>query len=632
MQAIIADRNQSVAGDRKKFRRLALSAARFYKFLDWFIPASIRADTATLQRTRMFLISHLFGPFLGNTITMYLLLIGHADRAWWVLAGAIDIFWAYPFVLRWTGKITPLALVSVQNLIFAILWGCYQYGGLNSPFMPWLLTVPLLAFFYLGPSPKLRLLVLAVIAANLVAFYAIYSVGDGFPMNIPLSQLTGIGIISTLCAAIYVSMMALYYGKIVASQSELERKVRNDLAISRELERARLEAERANRAKSEFLAKMSHELRTPLNAVIGYSEMLLEEMEGPGREQQQTDLKKINDAGQHLLSLITDVLDFSKLEAGKMDLFRESFDLDVFVDEIVAACREDIARNRNQLTIDCPDKLGAIEGDTAKLRRAVLNLMNNAAKFTQDGRITLSVARDRDRLTVAVADTGIGIATEDLPNLFQNFGEAVGATDSKYGGTHLGLALTQKLCRLMGGDVVVESTLGKGSRFTVTVPTGAAGNHDAGVETPHPAVVSNADAAKHGPILAVDDDPEVLNLVRRMLERHGYATAVATNGVDALAMARAIKPSLILLDILMPEPDGWQTLDALKGDPELRQCPVVLLTVSDDFQRGRAHGAAGHLQKPIEQEALVETIRRFAPAGAPAPRQVQPETQWAAVS
>jgi signal transduction histidine kinase len=443
--------------------------ARLFRLIDWFVPPGIKSDPATLQRTRMFLISHLFGPFLGSTIFGYLLLIGPANKAWAVLTASILVFWAYPPVLRLTAQITPLALLSVQNLIFAILWGCYQYGGLDSPFLPWLLTVPLLAFFYLGPSLKLRLLVLLIIATNLFGFFMIFGM-DGFPQNIPLDRLTGIGIISTMAAAVYVSMMALYYNNVVASQSVLERKMNNELAVARELERAKLEAERANRAKSEFLAKMSHELRTPLNAVIGYSEILLEEMAQPGREQQCADLRKIHRSGRHLLGLITDILDYSKIEAGKMDLFIETFPVAEFIDDIVAQCRDDIARNRNRLVVERSDLLGTIQSDRSKLRRAVLNLLSNAAKFTQDGCVTLAVERTPDRLAIGVIDTGIGIAASDVPSLFQNFGETEAATESKYGGTRLGLALTERLSQMIGGTILVESALHKGSRFTLSLP------------------------------------------------------------------------------------------------------------------------------------------------------------------
>jgi len=217
-------------------RSSGLSPAMIYPILDWFIPARLKENNELKQRARMFLISHLIGPFLGHTITVYLFVLDPTpDYALWILAGMITIFWGFPFALKWTGWYNTLAVLSVQNLILAILWGCYHYGGLSSPFLPWLLTVPLLAFFYLGSGARQRFLVLTLIALNFVGFYVAYA-ENSFPEHIPLASLSGIGIISTLAAAVYVSIMALYYGNIVASQSELEREVRRHLATARQLQ------------------------------------------------------------------------------------------------------------------------------------------------------------------------------------------------------------------------------------------------------------------------------------------------------------------------------------------------------------------------------------------------------------
>jgi signal transduction histidine kinase len=453
--------------------RLRLSPSAIYPLLDWFTPPALSAEREMRPAVRMFLISHIFGPFLGHTITIYLYLVDpHPGYALWVLAASITAFWAYPFALRRLGAYTALALISVQNLIFAVLWGAYHYGGVSSPFLPWLLVVPLLAFFYLAPAPRPRLMVLGMIVANLAAFYVFYAVGNSFPQHVPLAALTGIGIMSIFCAAVYVSMMALSYAHVVANQSELEREVQNHRATAVELREATEEAEAANQAKSGFVAKMSHELRTPLNAVIGYSEMLLEDLATKrGREQQVEDLRKINSAGKHLLSLVTDVLDLSKIEAGKMPVFNERFDLDRLVDEIVAICRPLCASNGNELIVERVGDLQTVEGDVTKLRQATVNLLSNAAKFTRNGRVTLTVTREQRRsgdwISVAVRDTGVGISRESLPKLFQNFSEAEAWTQTKYGSTGLGLSLTQKLCRLMGGDLEVESELGRGSCFTI---------------------------------------------------------------------------------------------------------------------------------------------------------------------
>jgi signal transduction histidine kinase/CheY-like chemotaxis protein len=586
-------------------RITSLSPTAIYPLLDWFIPASVAQESATKQRARMFLISHLFGPFLGNVITVYLYMLDTTpDYALWVLGGSISIFWLFPFALRLTGWMTFLALLSVQNLIFAILWGCYNYGGVSSPFLPWLLTVPLLAFFYLGPAPRPRWMVLGIIALNLGVFYWIYAQGHSFPEHIALSRLSGIGIISTLSAAVYVSIMALYYANIVASQSELEREVQRHLATARQLREARVEAERASKAKSEFLAKMSHELRTPLNAVIGYSEMLLENAEAVGREEQSGDLKKIHGAGKHLLALVTDVLDLSKLDAGKMEVYPERFNLAGLIDDVVSQCREGVATHKNLLVVDCPDNLGEVDLDAAKLRQALMNIVNNAGKFTRQGTVTITVRVADGWVTIAVQDTGVGIKEDNLAHLFQNFGEAKDSTSSKYGGTGLGLALSQKLCRLMDGDVSVESQVGKGSCFTIRLPVSIRKSENVD------AVASLPDTHHGQRILIVDNDPAVLDLVQRVLAKAGYNPAIAHNAADGLKLARSLRPAGIVLDVFMPEMDGWTMLSKLKADDSLRECPVILLTVSADMQKGKALGAAAHLEKPIDRDILLRTLSR----------------------
>ena len=371
---------------------------------------------------------------------------------------------------------TPrLRFFQSRILIFAILWGSYHYGGASSPFLMWLLVVPLLAFFYLGSNFTTRLVVFSQIAAGLAAFYLAYLWDETFPVHIPIENMVGIGIISAMSASMYVLMMASYYAQIVDSQSELLREIERHQATLKQLTHAKDEAERANGAKSEFLAKMSHELRTPLNAVLGYSEILLEDAELDGRGEQIGDLQKISAAGKHLLAMVNDILDISKIEAGKMDLFLDDFDLDKFIDEVEITTRPLAAKNTNSFVIDRgSEPLGMVHLDATKLRQAVLNLISNAAKFTNNGEITLGVRRSRrpygDLIEISVADTGVGISSEALKALFNKFTQANARIASKYGGTGLGLSLSQNLCRLMGGEITVQSQLGKGSRFTINLP------------------------------------------------------------------------------------------------------------------------------------------------------------------
>src|SRR5687768_14609903 len=252
-------------------------ASLFIRMTDWFVPAQARTDTATLDRARIFAFSRVFGPAMGHAISIYLY---YADTnrgiPFWIIVGCISAFWLLPFGLKWTGRLPQLALTSVVILTFVTLFGSYYYGGVSSPFLPWLLTALLLGFFYLGERP---VLVLGVFGINIAGFYAAYMVRGSFPEYIPISELTGVGIVSVVSATIYVSMMAIYYANVVTSQSLLVREAERHRATAARMRRAMEQAERANEAKSIFLAKMSHQLRTPLNAVIGYSEILLEDAE-----------------------------------------------------------------------------------------------------------------------------------------------------------------------------------------------------------------------------------------------------------------------------------------------------------------------------------------------------------------
>jgi signal transduction histidine kinase len=438
-------------------------------FVDWFIPPALRAQEDVIQGVRMFLFSHMFGPFLGHTISFSMLFLeGDADWHWWVFFGCVTAFWPFLIVLRLTGWYVPLALISIQNLIFCIIWGCYFYGGMSSPIMPWFITVPLLAFFYL-PTRKNRIMVSAVIFANLSAFYFLYN-SLGFPETLAQGGLVVLGLISTLCAGIYVSMMALFYSSIVSSQSQLEQEVRSRQETERKLREATAQVQRATKAKSIFLAKMSHELRNPLNAIIGYTELLVESITGQ-TDQTSADLKAIKEAALRLLELINDLLDLSKLDAGKMQLCVERFSLSGFVNDVVAKWQPEIAAGGNKLHVRSQIDDDDMAGDQLKMHQAVGNLLSNAAKFTQNGIVMLLVKKERGAVEIAVHDTGPGINPEHIGGLFETFGNRKNETASKYGeDPGLGLPLTYRLCALMGGALRVESTVGHGSRFTMRFP------------------------------------------------------------------------------------------------------------------------------------------------------------------
>lgn len=399
--------------------------------------------------------------------------------------------------------------------------------------------------------------------------------------------------------------------------------VRTDITSIKETEKAlnkaKSDAEAASVAKSAFLANMSHELRTPMNAIIGYSEMLMEDAEDEGYDEMIPDLQKISAAGKHLLSLINDVLDLSKIEAGQMELLLEDFDLSQTIKEVIDTTAPLFAKNSNVADTELSPDIKVVHSDVTKVRQVLFNLLSNAAKFTHEGNITIRTQLDECEgepwLLLSVKDTGIGIPEDKIDHVFAEFSQADESTTKNYGGTGLGLPLSRKFCDLMGGDLTVTSVVGEGSVFTMSVPLKV---KETQAEDEKQSTINNEGSLKNPNaqlVLVIDDDINSRDILKRTLEDDGYRVEIAESGEKGLSLARELKPDLITLDIMMPDIDGWSVLKVLKEDSECDDIPVVMVSIVADKDAGFTLGAVDSLSKPVDRNALLKVAHKHAGSG-----------------
>ena len=380
-------------------------------------------------------------------------------------------------------------------------------------------------------------------------------------------------------------------------------------ARTSEMETARDEARDASDQKTKFFANMSHELRTPLNAILGYGEMLYEDCEDLGYEDLLPDLKKITSAGSHLLSLINNILDLSKIEAGKMELFITNFEIEDMVDTIKDVSSPLAAKNENEFVINFDGAVGAMSQDETKLRQCLTNFLSNAFKFTKNGKVTLDVRseikNDIEFINFSVIDTGAGMSPEGVAKVFEEYTQAERSTSANYGGTGLGLPISKKFAELMGGDVTVTSKEGEGSVFSIIVPRECTEYEDE-VEKG----LINLDSDQNIVVL-VDDDTAMHGLIKRTISKLNLTLIGATNGEKGMDLIREVKPKLILLDVLMPGRDGWSILKECKTDEELKDIPVIMISQLDQSNMAESLGANEYMTKPIDRELFLNTVKRI---------------------
>ncbi|HEX2123615.1 MAG TPA: response regulator [Thermoanaerobaculia bacterium] len=492
-----------------------------------------------------------------------------------------------------------LAPLWIANDILFVTVGVYASGGVSSPWFIWYLASATVAAFAVGKTAAYL-----ASAANTIAYI-------GTLLLMGQVAFWNEAMLLALCRMLFIFGASYFFLIGVANlqdkmlrirqlEAEANRRVEELTRMTQELADANRRTQEADRLKSQFLANMSHELRTPMNSIIGFSEILVERLEHQLEPKHVGFLKHIHASGQHLLGIINDILDLSKIEAGKMEVYPEFFSIAPVVDSVCQVMRG-MTRSHPRFVVDIPPDLPQIETDLAKFKQVLFNLLSNAVKFSPpDSPIAIRARLEGGQITVSVRDEGIGIDPAHHGIIFEEFRQVDGTVRREFGGTGLGLALVKRFVELQGGSARVESALGAGSTFSFTLP----------VRSRAAVIARTPEAlAKTARVLVVEDDANAYDLIASALGSAGYLSIRARHGEEALKLARESRPAAVTLDLVLPGVDGWEVLKRLKNDSETRQIPVVIISMIDNRDLGIALGADDYFVKPVDRDRLLERVR-----------------------